>query len=93
MDKEIREELRSEILDLHVNKSLGYDKILEDLILKHPVSDMYEMSQLITSVIGRPKATKLILKRDVNMDIPVETSPFIIKYEPIPENNLPAEEK
>jgi len=87
MDKAKREELKCEILNLHVNNSLGYEPILETLIMKYPLSDMYELSQIITSVIGRPKATKLILKRDVNVDIPVEKSPFIIKYEPIPGNN------
>ena len=87
MDKAKREELKSEILNLHVNKSLGYEQILEEMILKYSSIDMYELSQIITAVIGRPKATKLILKRDVNVDIPVEKSPFIIKYEPVPENN------
>ena len=80
-DKEKREQLKTEILDLHVNKSYGYNQILEELIMRYVDYDMYDLAQVITMVIGRPKGTKLILKKDINVDIPVENSPFIIKYE------------
>ncbi len=82
MDKLKQETLKSEILDLYVNKSQSYNQILEDLILKYPEIDMYELSQILNTTIGRPKATKLILKRDVDVEIPVESSPFLIKFEP-----------
>jgi len=86
MDKIEKDKIRSEIVDLHVNKSKSYNQILEDLIMKYPHVDMYELAQLISSAIGRPKATKLILKKDVAVDIPVESSPFVIKYEPPPDS-------
>ena len=82
MDKVKQEALKSEILDLYVNKSQSYNQILEDLILKYPEIDMYELSQILNTTIGRPKATKLILKRDVDVEIPVESNPFLIKFEP-----------
>ena len=85
MDNVKKEALKSEMLDLHLNKSHSYNQILEDLILKYPEIDMYELSQILNITIGRPKSTKLILKRDVDVEIPVESNPFLIKFEPAKE--------